>query len=30
MGQRTQIILKTIDNKGEAQTKVFHYQWGFR
>jgi hypothetical protein len=29
MGQRTQIILRTVDNKGKKDTKVYHYQWGF-
>lgn len=29
MGQRTQILLQVIDNKGNVKNKLYHYQWGF-
>ncbi len=29
MGQRTQILLQVVDNKGNVQNKLYHHQWGF-
>ena len=29
MGERTQIVLKTVDRYGTVRNKVYHEQWGF-
>lgn len=29
MGQRTQMIIQRVNNKGEKRTEVWHLQWGY-
>lgn len=29
MGQRTQILLQTVDKQGQVQNRIFHEQWGY-
>ena len=29
MGQRTQMLIQTVNNKGEKKNHLYHFQWGF-
>lgn len=29
MGQRTQMLIQTVNNKGEKKNRLYHFQWGF-
>ena len=29
MGQRTQMLIQTVNNKSEKRNRIYHFQWGF-
>ena len=29
MGQRTQMLIQTVNNKGKQKNRLYHFQWGF-